>query len=737
MKTFFEKWWPVLVALPRAIWLFFPVVLCILLTYVALVKLTAGQDVVIQAVESGGSAGWTIVCLILWTVFAWFSSRLVANAKTGAGSQLPPPLLTHFPRLLGYNVPVSLQLATLSLPTFLALGTDGVILIFIFHNAYYVLLQLAFSGKRLALKYITLGAGIAYLGFVITKGYLAYQSSGALIHVLRLSVLASLFFALQVGYCWLIYKRRVTILEKIDDPTKEKWWYGFNLLAAAGAVLYLVVIFTPSLAGHFGPLAFVLLAFGVLTGLFNLISYFSIKAHFNFFFLLFALALAMGSVSDPYQVRLRYAPEAGVYAQRPELGEYVKRWLDHPSRKRLVQQADSIYPFMVYLVLADGGASRSGFWVASVLSKLEDETRKNLNGDYFSNHILSLSSASGGSVGNATFYALLKEKETNDSITFSYQFNQFLQADFLTFTLGRYLGPDFIRHIFPLNSIMDRAGALEVALEQISGNDMLNRRFAMPLDSTLDYSGKLPILFINTTKLETGTPGLVSSVRFSGISERVDVLSLIDQGGQKDLCRANLNLSTATILSARFPYVSPAGQINGDYFVDGGYFDNSGAGITLELLHYLVKGLNDPSDTLLYQLRSKLRFSVIHISNNSISCRETESIHPFVNDLATPILTVANTFGAQTDYSNSRLQDYIRSTAFTDSTNYYRSFNLPVKRTDTTPYPMNWVISEYSRGRMKKNLDEDQVKKELDLIRKETSRTRLNAQTTNPGPNKN
>jgi hypothetical protein len=47
-----------------------------------------------------------------------------------------------------------------------------------------------------------------------------------------------------------------------------------------------------------------------------------------------------------------------------------------------------------------------------------------------------------------------------------------------------------------------------------------------------------------------------------------------------------LRLSTAMLVSARFPYISPEGLAgrNGEYrFVDGGYFDNSGAATLLDI----------------------------------------------------------------------------------------------------------------------------------------------------------
>ena len=106
-------------------------------------------------------------------------------------------------------------------------------------------------------------------------------------------------------------------------------------------------------------------------------------------------------------------------------------------------EIDSVPEYPVYFVLADGGASRSGYWVASVLSKLQDTSR-----NAFGRHLFCLSGASGGSVGNASFYLLLKElgdqpsKLPYDSIYLKHS-RQYLENDFLTYTLSRMLSHDF------------------------------------------------------------------------------------------------------------------------------------------------------------------------------------------------------------------------------------------------------------------------------------------------------
>ena len=106
-----------------------------------------------------------------------------------------------------------------------------------------------------------------------------------------------------------------------------------------------------------------------------------------------------------YDVRIQKASNENefVYSNQSDLNSYLKSWID--VRAKEIDSAKREYP--LYFVLSDGGASRSAFWVASVLAKLEQETNTK-----FSQHLFCLSGASGGSLGNATFYSLLYLNQT-------------------------------------------------------------------------------------------------------------------------------------------------------------------------------------------------------------------------------------------------------------------------------------------------------------------------------------
>jgi hypothetical protein len=254
----------------------------------------------------------------------------------------------------------------------------------------------------------------------------------------------------------------------------------------------------------------------------------------------------------------------------------------------------------------------------------------------------------------------------------------------------------------------DRAAVLEQSMESISESKVIGDCFSQPIKEVYDTSGRLPALFINTTNLQSGSPGVVSTLSLdSNVTNRLDVLTLLDtakklRSGDK-LYKNEIRFSTGVILGARFPYISPAGEIAGKYFVDGGYFDNSGSGITLEVLQYIERKMNDSTNTLYSRYRHKLAFKIIYISNGSAKSVDHD-LNPLVNDAAAPLLTVLGTYGMQTNLANKKLSSFMHNAMLDTLKNPFETLNLPMIPTDKTDYPMNWVISDYNLDRMNKNL---------------------------------
>jgi len=209
---------------------------------------------------------------------------------------------------------------------------------------------------------------------------------------------------------------------------------------------------------------------------------------------------------------------------------------------------------------------------------------------------------------------------------------------------------------------------------------------------------KFPVLSINTTRVNDGGPGVLSTINVDSavFGTRLDVIKMLDS-------TQDIRLSTAMILGARFPYMSPGGKVGAkSYFVDGGYFDNSGAGVIHEMLLEINRlqapksGLDSPTRKLLQQMD----FYVIHLTNTppeDPAKKQKDKINPLVNDLAAPILTLAGSYGSQTSVNDARLINYMKE--LNEGKKAYIVYNL-YNKNKYENFSMNWVISRRALNKM-------------------------------------
>lgn len=708
----------------KSLSLYGPGVLTLVLAYFILINLSQGRDVVMQVGESMSSFISLVPAVLLWAFFLWYSSRLLGYEKKFNDAHWPLNFLSTFPRVLAYNAFVSVQAAILSLPTILDWGFWSILIFICVHNAYYFFLTHAFGTERK--RFILIPVIAVAIAYVFTLWIIHYNQSA---HQYFLPLVVMLLFLFQLGTLFFFVRRRVRIDKKAksdfpDDAVdyvtlftirviKLPAWFKayeqqtfiiFNIVSAIAIGWYITLFNSISIADKVGPLAVVLLAFGILAGLANIITHQSMRLGINLFLILLFIAIGLGKISDPYEVELTKATAPNQYATRPTFDAYLKKWVT--THQAAIDSADS-YP--VYFVLADGGASRSGYWVASVLAAWQDESIKQNKTDPFSDHLLCLSGASGGSVGNATFYSLLKFPPSDNQYLTPAQ--AFLGQDFLTYSIAHYLGPDLARHFIIGFRATDRAAAISHTLDYW-GERHLNNAFSKNVNELLDSTGRLPMLFINVTQVQEGTPSVVSSVQLTGLSDRLDILKLVDSTYYSNPVEGNISFSTATMLGARFPYISPAGSIKQHAFVDGGYFDNSGAGMVHEVLQAMKKLKETTSDDSLRSRLQKLNVRIVHITNSPKS-EPIKPIHPLINDLAAPLLTVFNTYNAQTEVNDRRLESFLRD--YCNCNDGIKQINLYEHEPNET-YPMNWVISDYQREKMNARLERVCTKEIKELL---------------------
>jgi len=223
---------------------------------------------------------------------------------------------------------------------------------------------------------------------------------------------------------------------------------------------------------------------------------------------------------------------------------------------------------------------------------------------------------------------------------------------------GDFLSPVFVglayRDLFPLGYREDRSGLLEQSFErwyrEITGapvaacatadNAGLCRRIGhLPDRPAAQARGAwIPLLFINGTSVATGRRIVVSDVRIGckGRNGRLldyayDYRELRDPGirVKYDDCSPgpsappvpadsagqaiDMRLSTAAMMSARFPLISTQGVIRDvrgtivDSVVDGGYFENDGLATAADIVRELqnqelrpivVRIVNEPDESL-------------------------------------------------------------------------------------------------------------------------------------------
>jgi hypothetical protein len=282
------------------------------------------------------------------------------------------------------------------------------------------------------------------------------------------------------------------------------------------------------------------------------------------------------------------------------------------------------------LVASEGGGIRAAYWTASVLDcalagRGEGCGPAVAAGARRSRAIFAASGISGGSLGLAEYAAHLEHPD--DEATWV---DDRLGEDDLAPTWAWTLFKDAPNGLLRLDVGMDRAAVLERAWEQSwqqrdrAWEAFVPWRFGRPssgplavgLAQTWRSSPDVPLLLLNGTSVQAGCrvngsvlnvdvedPGTtrgsrsrdcVSTLPFEqptvGAAERATWVLAATHDLADLLCPdQDVRLSTAALISARFPYATPSGRIPrcGTRFavwtVDGGYFDTSAASPAVEL----------------------------------------------------------------------------------------------------------------------------------------------------------
>jgi hypothetical protein len=287
------------------------------------------------------------------------------------------------------------------------------------------------------------------------------------------------------------------------------------------------------------------------------------------------------------------------------------KWYESRSDRAFYESREQPYP--VFIVAASGGGLYAAHHAATVLSRLQDQCPN------FAQHVFAISAVSGGSLGAALFSSLAKMHVRNEAHVecslskssrtvgpFERQVNSFMEHDFLSPILGAALFPDSIQRFLPaFTPRFDRARAFEHSLasawQGLTSNDR-DDAWSKPYLKHWSPTGVAPALVLNTSNVEHGYRVAITPFEIIDMGELGNIVPLSNlaefhrlaevRSGDSSTARLrDLTLATAVSLSARFPWVLPAGRVQLQHgsarLVDGGYVENSGAETAFDIVQSL------------------------------------------------------------------------------------------------------------------------------------------------------
>ena len=472
---------------------------------------------------------------------------------------------------------------------------------------------------------------------------------------------------------------------------KGRTWISQTLGLAYIAAIVALALYPAKVAGLVGPVATLLTAVFAIAGVFGFAAYLNARRQSVPMLLsLLGLAILSGVVSCSEYHNVQIAVEtstansttrdpAGLSVQGYE--ETVSQWVGARTGDPALEARPAI------VVLAEGGGIRAALHTASVLSCL-DAQDPHFNEDIFA--MSGVSGGSVGiatylSARTQLRAALGSGPGTNGDCAFAYDAagqapgsvrgilpytaSQFLQSDFFSPLLAGFLLRDFplnatICVFLPCDSGMDRATVFENSFRRGFRGSLGEQTRAEGAEMAEDPLGFLeavhgagigigdaarrpePVVILNTFDVQTGQPAIASNVRYASADadpaafDTYPYWNVIDaiEAAEDGPVGQYLDVASASHLSARFPLISPPGRIcasgtdcnltSHGPFIDGGYYDNSGA-----------SGVHKAVQKLL-ELDPDRPITVLHIIFRPTESAEGEARLPTFFDFAVPMTGV-------------------------------------------------------------------------------------------------
>ena len=405
----------------------------------------------------------------------------------------------------------------------------------------------------------------------------------------------------------------------------------------------------------------------------------------------------------------------------PDLSDTFENWY-----KARTDQSKFSGRYPIYIVAAQGGGIYAAMHAAHFLGYMQARCPN------FAHHLFAISGVSGGSVGAAAFAAAMKDAEQRGAIKIpdtgcadrsgedaGISAVQVLDDDFWSPLQAMWLFPDLLQQFLPVRvEIFDRARALEHGLEaswqrSVTQNDLYGPRAQDKTANTMaepflslwpqgfDKSLFTPALVLNTTEVDTGRRRLISPFKFQGLTDlRFFPVSCTSASATHDGKIESVPLSTAAVLSARFPWITPTAwfymekddetnsikdcapaEKSVTKVSDGGYFESSGVATALDLAHSL-KNIID-------QRGLNIDIKLVILTSGGFASEPADGL----NEALDPIRTMLNASEARgyIEVGRAEQSDFAKAAAQSGAV-------LKVRLEEYGyPLPLGWSLSDVTR----------------------------------------
>ncbi|WP_298752096.1 hypothetical protein [uncultured Serinicoccus sp.] len=515
--------------------------------------------------------------------------------------------------------------------------------------------------------------------------------------------------------------------------SRRLWWLAWSLIWVSTAVVVALAVWPVCLSAVLGVIGVVMLGLGalmLLVGSSVVLHHFYAPPQLFWWpalrlreapvaLLLTAVvvaALVPGSSHQVHGIRGSLAGQVpGAVARPAPLSDAVADWLARTEDCLVETPQGSARPMI--LVAAEGGGIRAAYWSAAALREI------GLNNPCGLDAVLLASGVSGGSVGLAVSRFADDQARAVDEVWAMGAPDALAQA-----SLGLLVrDPAYAVTGLPAGSDApgegwhDRAALMELAWEQSSpglAGDFLDPPQDRP-------PGQLSAaLVLNSTATSSGCRVLVSQVDLGSgpVSDCADLGSPLaysrdfyadylppapasGEGSAPgtETCVGSVPASTASMTSARFPYVTPSGVVGpcGDapqaQLIDGGYAEGSGLGTVVDLAPRLLAeaAAQDPT--------ARVVPIVVYLDNGRGSDLVQPPPEP-VSEVLVPL--VGNGSAASTQKDTPALLQRARELTVAVSPDVPTVYVVTQASRPAVEAPLGWVLSPASREDMLDSLGE-------------------------------